>query len=286
MPAVLARKDMEDHMTANQQKHILQGYQEFKHMKLSIRREIESLEESIQCNTNTPESTAQSLRCMKSILQSSLDKIGDTLTFRVTNFPQLRENVWQSPSFSIGNQVRVCLALYPRGVGRGEGSHVSVSLILTGVEKDEEDMYLGYNVSVAAVGQHMPTTRIQQYRPATFICGPYVDTFRGQHATQYADIFRSQHRSAMPIGQHLSGTQKTLELCTYRGRNVLRHQQPCSAQFIFPSPGKVLKLEEMFLEMKEAYSLLKNDTMILELTLLEHLCYRSEDSVPYDFNNY
>ena len=32
-------------------------------------------------NTNTPESTAQSLSRMKSILQVSLDKIGDTLTF-------------------------------------------------------------------------------------------------------------------------------------------------------------------------------------------------------------
>ena len=33
-----------------------------------IRKEIDSLEESIQRNTNTPESTAQSLRCVRSIL--------------------------------------------------------------------------------------------------------------------------------------------------------------------------------------------------------------------------
>ena len=41
--------------------------------------------------------------------------------------------------------------MHPSGVGRGQGSHVSVSLILVEVR---EDTYLEYNVSVAAKGQH------------------------------------------------------------------------------------------------------------------------------------
>ena len=254
----IARKDMEDHMTANQQKHTLLTFQslhqskqelyqssqqmerklqqqrekdrrELRSLKDDIRREIDSLEESIRRNTNTPESTAQSLSRMKSILQVSLDKIGDTLTFRVRDFPRLRKEkkAWHSPPFSIGDKVRVRLAVYPSGVGRGQGSHVSVSLILMEVVQKEEDMYLEYNVSVAAIGQH---------------------------------------RSATP---------KTLELCTYRMGDNDRFSfiaSACCAHFPFPSPGKVLRSEELFLEIEEANSLLANDAMTLELKLLEHNC--------------
>ena len=159
----IACKDMEHHMTANQQKHMLlifQSLQEVKHGQQLISREIDSLEESIHRNTSTPESTAQSLRCMKSILQVNLAKIGDTLTFRVRDFPQLRKEkkAWHSPTFSISGKVRVRLAVYPSGLGRGQGSHVSVSLILTEVVKKEQDMYLEYNVSVTAIGQHTSAT--------------------------------------------------------------------------------------------------------------------------------
>ena len=250
----IARKDMEDHMTANQQKHMLLTFQslqrsnqqmkqelhqssqqmerklqqqmekdrqELRSLKDDIRREIDSLEESIRRNTNTPESTAQSLSRMKSILQVSLDKIGDTLTFRVRDFPQLRKEkkAWHSFPFSIGDKVRVHLAVYPSGVGRGQGSHVSVSLILKEVLQKEEDMYLEYNVSVAA------------------------------------------------IGQHRSATHKTLELCSSRDILMIL---ACSAHFPFPSPGEVLRSKEQFLEIEEANSLLANESMTLELKLLQH----------------
>ena len=93
---------------------------------------------------------------MKSILQVNLDEIGDTLTFQVTDFPQLKreKKAWHSSPFRIGDKVRVHLAVYPSEVGRGQGSHVSVSLILTEVVKKEDYMELQCNVSVAAIGQH------------------------------------------------------------------------------------------------------------------------------------
>ena len=228
----IARKDMEDHMTANQQKHMLLIFQllqrsneRYQELKQLMSREIDSLEESIRLNTSTPESTAQSLSCMKSILQVSLDKIGDTLTFRVRDFPRLRKKkkVWHSPPFSIGAKVRVRLAVYPSGLGRGQGSHVSVSLILMEVVQKEEEMYLQYNVSVAA------------------------------------------------IGQHTSATPKALELCSFGWGDKATYSRPhCSARFSFPSPGEMLRSEERFLEIKEANSLLANDAMTLELKLLEH----------------
>ena len=242
----IARKDMEDHMTTNQQKHILQGYLSMQRqrerdqrrlhlLKDDMRREIDSLEESIQHNANTPESIAQSLCRMKSILTGSLDEIGDALTFRMRDFNQLRKEkkAWHSPPFSIGDKVRVQLAVYPSGVGRGRGSHVSVSLILREVVEKEEDMYLEYNVSVTAIGRST---------------------------------------SAIP---------KTFELCSLREgdthdpqlqflANKLRLQLHCSAHFNLSSPGEVLQSEEVFLEIEEAKSLLANDAMTLELKLLEH----------------
>ena len=249
----IARKNTESHMTANQQKHMLltfhslqqsnqqlkqdlqeqmeRGQQELHLLKDDMRREIESLEESIRRKTNTPKSTAQALCHMKSIMQMNLDEIGDTLTFRVTDFPQLMKGKkgWYSPPFSIGDKVRVRLAVYPSGIGRGQGSHVSVSLILTEVVEKEEHIYLEYNVSVAARGQHISTTH------------------------------------------------KILELCTPRAEDnsgyVVPPQPPCSARFPFPSPGEVLRSEELFLEVEHANCLIVNDSVILGLKLLKHRCH-------------
>ena len=231
----IARKDMEDHMTANQQNHMLLTFQSLQHtkeelqlLKDDISREIDSLEESIRHNARTPQSTVQSLRRMKSILQGCLlnVEVGDTLKFRVRDFSQLRKEkkAWHTPAFSIGDTVRVRFAVYPSGVGRGQGSHVSVSLILTEVVQKEENTVLQYSVSVTA------------------------------------------------IGQHTSATPKVLEVCTYRIGD--KHNKiiitVCSTNFSFPSPGEVLQSEEQFLEIEEANSLLQNDSMILELKLLEH----------------
>ena len=83
-------------------------------------------------NTRTlSETTVQSLQCMKSILQEKLNAIGDLLNFRVTNFTQLRikNKPWHSPSFSIAGKLRVRFVVHPNGVGSGQGSHMSVSLL-------------------------------------------------------------------------------------------------------------------------------------------------------------
>ena len=88
----ITRKDMEDHMTANQQKHMLLTFQSLKEMKLSLNREIEDLE-NIRDDTSIPESVTQSLSRMKSILKPSLHYIEDTVRFYVT---EGKEGVAQS----------------------------------------------------------------------------------------------------------------------------------------------------------------------------------------------
>ena len=214
----IARKDMEDHMAANQLKHMLLTFQSLHQQMKQMKQELDTTKQELQ-------NTKQELR----IVTVGLSRIGDTLTFQVTDIPQLRKEkkAWHSPSFSIGAKVKVHLAVYPSGVGRGQGSHVSVSLILKEVVQKENNMEMQYIVSVAA------------------------------------------------IGQYTSATPKTLELCTHRigdNRKSMSYIE-CSSHFPFPSPGEVLRSEELFLEIKEANSLVQNDTMRLELKLLEHHCH-------------
>ena len=242
----IARKDMEHHMTANQQKHMLLTFQSLQqaneHVKQDLndtKRELNDMKQELHDTKRKLEDTKQELEDTKqklcatkqelyNELQSAngLCKVGDIVTFQVRDLPQLRkeEKAWYSPPFSIGDEVRVRLAVYPSGVGRGQESHVSVSLILAEVLKREQHIWLEYNVSVAAIG-------------------------------------------------HTSATPKTLELCSLRkgDNSILLPVLPaCSARFRFPSPGEVLRSEEQFLEIEEANSLLANDAMTLELKLLKH----------------
>ena len=219
----IARKNMEDHMTANLQMHVLLTFQGYEEWKQLVSREIGILEKTIHDHT-----TVQSLKCMKSFLQASLNKIGDTLTFRVTDFPQLRKQKkpWYSAPFSIGDQVRVHLAVYPTGIGQGQGSHLSLSLILMDFLRNEEHMCLQYNVSVTAIGQSRSPTIIE-------LC-----------------IAAEKDSGNHPLQRLL--------------------QSLCSACFRFPSPGEVLRSEQLFLEIEEANCLLVNDSMILELKLMKH----------------
>lgn len=68
------------------------------------------------------------------------------------------KKMWYSPPFSTADKVRVNLAVYPSKVGRGQGSHLSVSLIFIAVVEKEEDLLLVCNVTVTAAGQYRSAT--------------------------------------------------------------------------------------------------------------------------------
>ena len=150
----IARKDMEDHMTANQQKHILEGYHSFQQLKRDLqntKEELHETKEELQKTKKEHQGTKQELQVVKQellvtkedlfnqlqITTVGLRKIGAILTLRVRNFCQLRKEKkpWHSPPFIIGDMVRLRLSVYPSGVGRGQGSHVSLSLIIEEVQK-------------------------------------------------------------------------------------------------------------------------------------------------------
>ena len=146
----IARLEMDVHMTANIQQHMMIIFEAHQQLKWRLGVEISNLETSLQKNLS--ETTAQSLQNMKSILQENLNAIGDSLYFRVTNFTQLRivNKPWHSHPFSIAGKLHVRFVVHPNGVGRGQGSHMSVSLLLVAVDGEEDDSFFEYNVTITA----------------------------------------------------------------------------------------------------------------------------------------
>ena len=196
----------------------------------TIRQELQGTKEELHATRQELQDTKEQVHktkvdfCydMQMKKAAELNTIGDTLTFRIPSFSQLRreKKPWHSHSFSIVQKVQVHLAVYPSGVGKGQGSHVSVSLVrMNDVQLGPKlcsvpEFDLGYmetllfSVSVAATGQN---------------------------------------RSVAPqILQFSIGYDSVLS-----------------------SESQVLQTKEQFLTIEEANSLLVDDSMIVELTLLE-----------------
>ena len=211
----VARKDMEDHMTANQQKHILQSLQSLRDSNQRIMQQLHKTEQEVQ-----------DLRTVA----VGLNTVGATLTFRVTDFSRLRKGklVWCSLPFSIAGKVRVHLSVYPSGIGIGQGSHVSLSLILLEVLEKDRNFWLAYDVSVSAMQQQTPYTT------------------------------------------------KILELCTFRRMlsdsdwSEDEIEPRCFYEMQFPSAYEVLLSEEMFVDIEDISTLLVDDSMRVNLNLLQH----------------
>ena len=83
--------------------------------------------------------------------------------------------------------------------------------------------------------------------------------------------------SVVTRGLQKSSAPKLLEVCIIRQGDkswccIIRVS--CSAYFHFPSPGETLGSEELFLKIEEANTFIENESMILELKLMEHKCHR------------
>jgi len=135
--------------------------------------------------------------------------------------------VWCSLPYSIAGKVRVHLAVYPSGIGIGQGSHVSLSLILVEVLEDR-NFWLAHDVSVSAMQQQTPYTT------------------------------------------------KTLELCTFRrilsdsDSSEDEFEPRCFYEMQFPSAYEALLSKEMFADIEDISTLLVDDSMRVDLKLLQH----------------
>ena len=75
------------------------------------------------------------LECIKTQLKMpevGILTLGDSCTFRLVNVSHHRETgqKWLSPHFSVRDDHKMCLAVYPNGLGSGEDTHLSLKLLL------------------------------------------------------------------------------------------------------------------------------------------------------------
>ena len=75
------------------------------------------------------------LECIKTQLKMpdvGIMTLGDSCTFRLPNMSQRRETgqKWLSPHFFVRGGHKMCLAVYPNGLGLGKDTHLSLKLVL------------------------------------------------------------------------------------------------------------------------------------------------------------
>ena len=139
------RKDFDNHMATQTQHHMLLLKKEC-HL---IKAESDSLRKAISENvaillkTSTMDQKGP-LQSIQTVLDEphliQLKRGGDSLTIEIPDLSQYKRSgrVWRSPPFYIKEGYKVCLAVYPNGTGKGEGTYISLSLVLMKGEFDDQ----------------------------------------------------------------------------------------------------------------------------------------------------
>ena len=132
----LCRHQLEDHMTSQQQQHLLTlltDYRKTKNKLCNLEKELSKTKEKL-CEAKSKLAMAED----RITSLSKLQKAGDFVTVKMPNFSEYCHNgkAWQSPPFYYREGYKMCLAVYANGVGEGAGTHVSVSLFLLAGEYD------------------------------------------------------------------------------------------------------------------------------------------------------
>ena len=134
--ARVVRKDFDNHMSTQILHQMLLMKTKLTQMMRGISKNVDSL---LQTCTEDQKLPLQSIRA---IIDKShhLKEEGDTLTIEIPDLSQYKRSreVWRSPPFYVKEGYKVCLAVYPNGIGKGEGTHVSLSLVLMKGEFDDE----------------------------------------------------------------------------------------------------------------------------------------------------
>ena len=138
----LLRHKLEDHMTSSQQQHLMMVMNDYKKTKSEFREVKEKLQKTESelnktkqklCETESKLDDALALLSTSEVnLTNKLATKGDSIKVRMSNFSEHRRSgkVWHSPPFYYREGYKMCLGVYANGVGKGAGTHVSVSLLL------------------------------------------------------------------------------------------------------------------------------------------------------------
>ena len=156
--ATLVRRELDSHMTANQQQHLLTLMTAFRMVKAdftAVKAEFSSAKEATKVmqeviatdvaiiQRNEKQQSDLALASIKSQLEINsfrLQCYGPPLTVRMINFSHYQQSgkVWHSPPFYCEAGYKMQLAVYAKGTGAGASTHVSIALLLMKGELDDE----------------------------------------------------------------------------------------------------------------------------------------------------
>ena len=146
---VLRRHQLEDHMTSNQQQHLMMVMKDYKVTKDKLEAKISKTETELfetkqklfETESKLDEALARLAIAEENVTSANkLAKESDSIKVQMSNFSEHRRSgkVWHSPPFYYREGYKMCLAVYANGVGKGAGTHVSVSVLLVRGRYDDQ----------------------------------------------------------------------------------------------------------------------------------------------------
>ena len=153
---IVLRCELNDHMASNLQQHLMIVMKDSQKTKMKL-QQIQDELKATQTKLTDAENrlnkthaeltktqselieTKQRLPCRPSLAEQHVDtrvyklrKSGDSIKLQMPKFSEYRRSgkVWHSPPFYYREGYKMCLAVYANGVGKGAGTHVSLSLLL------------------------------------------------------------------------------------------------------------------------------------------------------------
>ena len=139
------RNQLENHMSASLQEHLMLIAIDRKHLKTELYEvkaklsEVEAKLDETKCKLFEAE-TFNGSGADFSFSVNQLKKEGDSLKLTMQWFSEYRRSgkVWHSPPFYYREGYKMCLAVYANGVGKGAGTHISVTVIHLKGEYDDQ----------------------------------------------------------------------------------------------------------------------------------------------------
>ena len=137
--AKLVRRELDSHVTTNQQQHLLTLMAAFREVKAELSASKAELSAANKATTVMQELIAADVAIIQHGVEKQL-KInslhlecdGPPLTIRMINFSNYKRSgkVWYSPPFYCDADYKMQLAVYANGIGAGASTHVSIALLL------------------------------------------------------------------------------------------------------------------------------------------------------------
>ena len=159
--ATLVRRELDSHMTTNQQQHLMVAFREVKAELSTVKAEFREVKAEfsatkeatkvmqeviatdvaiIQQNEKQSDLALASIKSQLEINSFRLQRNGPPLTIRVINFSHYQRSGkdWYSPPFYCRAGYKMQLAVYASGTGAGVSTHVSIAILLMKGEFDDK----------------------------------------------------------------------------------------------------------------------------------------------------